>query len=126
MCSGTGSLEHNKLIPLNSNVTTEIENLGVKTLIRNCTLHATCEPPATTGSENIPHLYSEGNTTATCDTPSESNNDHLADGTLLQQHHGMDTQNNTAMELTQPQQPPTISNLLAFLKQSQQQIKMEN
>ena len=126
MCSGTGGSENNESIQLNSNDTTEIENLDVKTLIKNCTLHATCEPPATAGSKNIPHLYSEGNTTATSDTPSESNNDRLVHGTPLQQNHGMDTQNNAAMELNQPQQPPTISDLLAFMKQSQQQIQMEN
>ena len=126
LCSGSGGSENNESIQLNSNDTTEIENLDVKTLIKNCTLHATCEPPATAGSKNIPHLYSEGNTTTTYDTPSESNNDRLVHGTPLQQNHGMDTQNNAAMELNQPQQPPTISDLLAFMKQSQQQIQMEN
>ena len=122
LCSGTGSSANNESIQLNSNDTTGIENSDVRTLIKNSTLHATCEPPATIGSENIPHLYSEGNTTATCHTPSESNNDHLVYGRLLQPHHGMDTQNNTAMGLNQPQQPPTISDLLMFMKQSQKKV----
>ena len=59
LCSRTGRSANNEAIQLNSNDSTDMENLNVRTLIKNCTFHATCDPPATTGSENIPHLYSE-------------------------------------------------------------------
>ena len=122
LCSGTGSSANNESIQLNSNDTTGIENSDVRTLIKNSTLHATCEPPATIGSENIPHLYSEeiqlppvirraSPTTTTWFTGDFYN--HIMEWIL---------KTTQLWGLNQPQQPPTISDLLMFMKQSQKKV----